>query len=223
MPSAPALLAALALLACAGGGPRFDPDAELTHDGLRRLVNTRFDRAFARPGLDLSRYQRIWLVSAGIEYTRPPEPTYGAARGFALEPLDREPLEAELLAALRAALFGDGAWKPAEIPGPEVLLLRASLIDVVIEAPPEPVSSRSDVLIRSAGSATLVLDLRDSLTREALVRVADRGEFEPATGPMRSTAITNRREVRRTFEAWAQLARRRLDELRTLRLPESPA
>ena len=218
-----ASLAAVALLACLGGPPHFDFGAEPTHDGLRRLVDTRFERAWARPGLDLSGYQRIWLVSEGIQYERPPQQAYGAGRGFALEPLEREQLEAELLAAFREAFFADRTWKLAEAPGPDVLLLRASLIDVVVDAPPEPISTRSDVLIRSAGSATLVLELHDSVTRQALVRVADRGEFEPATGLMRSTAITNRREVRRTFEAWAQLARRRLDELRTLRLPESPA
>lgn len=220
----PALLAfaALAFVGCLGG-PHFDRGAEPTHDGLLRLSGTRFDRAWARPGLDLSHYTRIWLVLEGIQYERPPERLHGATRGFALEPLERQQLEAELLAALREALFGDGVWKLAEAAGPDVLLLRAALIDVVVDAPPEPLSARHDVFIRSAGAATLVLELHDSATRQVLVRVVDRGEFEPTTRWMRSTSITNRREVRRTFEAWAHLARLRLDELRTLRLPESPA
>lgn len=51
-----ALALALATLACAGGAPRFQtgPGAGLTHDGLLRLEHTSFDRAWARPGLDLS-------------------------------------------------------------------------------------------------------------------------------------------------------------------------
>jgi hypothetical protein len=215
----------LLVLACAGGGPRFQagPDAEITHDGLHRLEHTSFDRAWARPGLDLSGYRRILLVSDGIHYQRPPR-TGRAASDFALEPFEREQLETELRGAFVEALFADGAWRIAEVAGSEVLALRVALIDVVVTAPPEPVSSRDDVLVDSAGSAVLVLELYDSVTREALARVADRGEFEPAgTLLMRSNSINNRAEIRRTFRAWASLLRRRLDELRTLRLPEAPA
>ena len=216
------VFAALALVACAGAGPHFAPGGEATNDGLRPLAGTRFDRAFARPGLDLSRYERIWLVSEGIAYEKPPERARGSERDDPLEPMEREELESELFAALRTALFGDGVWKLAEIPGPEVLLLRVALIDVVVEVPPEPLSSRAQVFIASAGHAILVLELVDSVSGQALVRVGDRGEFEPTTGLMRSTSIRNRIEVRRTFEAWARLARRGLDELHAMKLPESP-
>jgi hypothetical protein len=220
---APAL-AGVALLGCLGGGPRFQtgPGAEVTYDGLHRLERTRFDRAWARPGLDLGHYQRILMDFGGIHYKRPPQRRRAGA-DFALEPLEREALEAELRGAFQEELFGPGGWKVAEIPGPDVLRLRLTLIDVVVDAPPEPISSRADVLIDSAGSATLVIELFDDVTGEALVRVADRADFEPSVGLMRNTAITNRTEVRRTFQAWARLARRRLDELRTLRLPESGA
>jgi hypothetical protein len=220
-----ALALALAALACAGGPPRFQsgPGAEVTHDGLVRLEHTAFDRAWARPGLDLSGYRRILLVSDGIHYKRPPA-RGRAASDFALEPFEREQLEAELRGALLEALFGDGAWKIAEVPGTDALTLRVALIDVVVTAPPEPLSSRDDVLIESAGTAQLVLELYDSVTREALARVTDRGEFEPAGQRlMRSNSINNRTEIRRTFRAWAILLRRRLDELRALKLPEAPA
>jgi hypothetical protein len=213
---------ALLALACAGGAPRFEtgPDAEVTHDGLRRLEHTSFDRAWARPGLDLSGYRRILLVSDGIHYKRPPASR--RTRSFALEPFEREALETELRKAFVEALFGDGAWQVAEVASPEALLLRVALIDVVVTAPPEPYSSRDEILIDSAGSAVLVLELHDSVTREALARVADRGDFEPAgTQLMRSNSINNRAEIRRTFRAWASLLRRRLDELRALRLPEA--
>jgi hypothetical protein len=219
------LALALAALACAGGAPRFQPgpDAEPTHDGLLRLEHTSFDRAWARPGLDLSGYRRILLVSDGIHYTRPPR-TGRSAVDFALQPFEREQLETELRGAFVEALFSDDGWKIAEVAGPDALLLRVALIDVVVDAPPEPLSSRDDVLVDSAGSAVLVLELYDSVTREALARVADRGDFEPAGGAlMRSNSINNRAEIRRTFRAWAGLLRRRLDELRTLRLPEAPA
>lgn len=217
-----ALSAALLALACAGGPPHLQtgPDAEVTHDGLHRLEHTSFDRAWARPGLDLSGYRRILLVSDGIHYKRPP--AAGRALAFALAPFEREALETELRTAFVQALFDDGAWRVAEVAAPEALLLRVALIDVVVSAPPEPSSSRDDVLIDSAGSAVLVLELHDSVTREALARVADHGDFEPVGAElMQSNSINNRAEIRRTFRAWASLLRRRLDELRTLKV--SPA
>jgi hypothetical protein len=223
-PRGAALALAVFSLACAAGAPRFrtGADAERSHDGLLRLEHTSFDRAWARPGLDLSGYRGILLVSDGSHYQRPS--ARGPGRDFALQPFEREQLEAELRGALVEALFADGAWKIAEVPAPDALILRVALIDVAVTAPPEPLSSRDDVLIDSAGSAVLVLELHDSVTREALARVADRGEFEPAGGAlMHSSPIDNRAEIRRTFRAWASLLRRRLDELRTLKLPEAPA
>jgi hypothetical protein len=215
--------AAAALLACAGSGPRFDEGAPLSKDGLRPLLNTRFDKAWAKPGTDFSRYQRIWLVSEGVAYSEPPERAYGARTTSSLAPFQQQELEAALLAAFREAFFADGAWKLAEGPGPDVLLLRAGLVDVVVDAPPEPMSVRTDVIVASAGRATLVLELLDSATHEVLARFADREEFEPSAGRMQANVVTNRLEIRRTVEAWAGLARRRLEDLRALALPAAAA
>jgi hypothetical protein len=216
--------AASALVACAfSGPPELDTDGPASRDGLLPLRNTRFDRAWAKPGLDLSHYQRIWLVSEGVAYREAPERPYGASTDAAQEPFKREELETTLILALRQAFFADGAWKLAEAAGPDVLVLRAALVDVVVDAPPEPISVRHDVIVESAGRATIVLELLDSTTREVLVRFVDRAEFEPSSGRMQSNAITNRLEIRRTLEAWAQLARRRLEELRALKLSDSPA
>jgi hypothetical protein len=213
-PAPLAAFAVAALLACAGGPPRFDEGAALTEEGLRPLLHTRFDRAWARPGLELGRYQRIWLVLDGIHYSDPPEPAYGGLRDDSTAPFHREALEAELLTSLRRAFFGDGAWKIAEAAGPDVLLVTAALVDVVVGVPPEPLSVRADVYLESAGEATFLLVFRDSATRDALVRFADRSQFEPATGMIRSSSLANREELRRTLDTWAGLARQRLDELR---------
>jgi hypothetical protein len=214
-----AALAAAGLFACMGGPPTLDVGGTPDADGLRPLLNTRFSRAFARPGLELSRYSRIWLESAGVEYGEAPESPYGGQIDSATAPLKRDELEAELLATFREFLFADGGWKVAEAAGADVLLVRVALVDVDVYVPPEPISSRTRVILEASGRATLLLSAHDSTTNEALVRFADRRDFESAVGPRQSTSLTNRQQVRRTIEAWAQLARVRLDELRTVRLP----
>lgn len=216
-----AALAAAGLLACAGGPPELDASAPADADGLRPLLNTRFSKAFARPGLDLSRYSRIWLQSAGVEYGEPPESPYPGQTDWSTAPLQREELEAELLDTFRQTFFPDGAWKMAEAAGADVLLVRVALVDVEVFVPPEPISARAEVLLEASGRATLLFSAHDSVTNQALLRFADRRDFEPATGLRRSSPLTNRQQVRRTLEAWAHLARVRLDELRTSKLPEA--
>jgi hypothetical protein len=210
---------AVLCLACAGAPPHFDADGAADADGLRPLVGTRFDKAWARPGLDLSRYSRIWLVSAGVEYGEPPEKPYGGQIDWSTAPLQREELEAELLSAFRQAFFSDGGWKIAEAAGADVLLVRAALIDVEVYVPPEPISARAAVILESSGRATLLLGVHDSVSNQALLRFADRRDFESAVGPRQSSPLANRQQVRRTLEIWAELARFRLDELRGMRLP----
>jgi hypothetical protein len=71
---------------------------------------------------------------------------------------------------------------------------------------------------------TLILDVRDSLTREPLARVADRRAIQPATGGAgrvyRSTPVRNWGEVRNRMHRWASLLREGLDYLK--QLPEVP-
>jgi hypothetical protein len=71
---------------------------------------------------------------------------------------------------------------------------------------------------------TLILDVRDSLTREPLARIADRRAIQPASsGAGRvfySNPTRNWGEVRDRMQRWASLLRQGLDYLK--QLPEVP-
>jgi len=97
--------------------------------------------------------------------------------------------------------------------GPDVLLVRGALLDVVSYVPPEPVAGRVDVYLSSVGEATLVLEVRDSITEAILVRAVDRRAAEAMGGWLQeSNRVTNTSEVRRLAKRWASLLRTRLDE-----------
>ena len=96
--------------------------------------------------------------------------------------------------------------------GPDVLLIRGALLDVVSYVPPEPIG-RVDIYLRSVGEATLVLEIRDSITDAILVRVVDRKAAEDVGGRLQeSNRVTNTAEVRRLAKRWASALRKRLDE-----------
>ena len=85
------------------------------------------------------------------------------------------------------------------------------MFDVVSYVPPEPVG-RTEIFLSRVGEATLVLEIRDSVSEAILVRAVDRRAAEDAArGFSRSNRVLNRAEVRRMANTWARLLRERLD------------
>lgn len=204
---------------CATAPGGIDTGGEMTHDGLYPVKNSRADQAWARPGFDLSGYDRIMLEDAGIEY-RPggesPRTTIDSSRGadhYELTEDQKSRLESVLMQAFHQELGRSDAFEIVDEPGPGVLLVRGSLLDVVSKVPPEPIG-RTDFYLTSVGEATLVVELRDSVTNAIMARAVDRRAAERPGGTMfESNRVTNTTEVRRLAQTWASRLRTRLEEL----------
>jgi hypothetical protein len=208
----------LVLTGCAASTPTIDtsPEAEVTFDGLHEIKGGKADQAWAKPGMDLSQYSKIMLQGAGIEY-RP-----GGESGRSLSARNRGgPYEVteDQKARLRAVVaegFLEELSKSERFtivsePGPDVLLVKGAILDVVSYVPPEPLGM-GNIYISKVGEATLVLELRDSITEAILARAVDRRTAEDITRMNESNPITNTAEVRRLIRAWARLLRERLDQ-----------
>jgi hypothetical protein len=86
-------------------------------------------------------------------------------------------------------------------------------LDVVSFVPPESVG-RSDIYLARIAEATLVLEIRDSITEAIMVRAVDRRAAEQGKGSVvtPSNRVTNATEVRRLARTWARMLRERLDD-----------
>ena len=73
-------------------------------------------------------------------------------------------------------------------------------------------SSRDRIYLSRVGEATLVLELRDSITEAILARAVDRRAAESSFSMSESNRVRNRSEVRRMAATWARMLRTRLDE-----------
>ena len=212
--------AALALGACATPAPTIDTseDAELTFDGLSPILNSRAAKAWAKPGLDLTVYTKIKLQSAGIEYRPGGESGHtmsSRSKGGPYEMSEDQKARFQSLAAEVALeeLGKSERFTIVDEVGPDVLIVRVALLDVVSFVPPQT-AGRSEVFLNSVGEATLVLELRDSITDAILARAMDRRAAEDRTGSMtRSNSVTNSTEVKRMIRRWMSYLRERLDEL----------
>ena len=128
------LLMLATMLACAPRVPTIQtgPDAEVTHDGLHRVTGARrIQRAWVKPNLDLQPYSKLLPVSAGIHFRRPPRK---ASREFALSEAQQEFIRDGLRTALQEELERRGKWEFVTEPGPDVLVMRGAIIDLVVTA-----------------------------------------------------------------------------------------
>ena len=211
---------ALGLAGCAASTPTIDtsPEAEVTFDGLHEVKGGSADQTWARPGADISQYSKIMLQGAGIEYR--PGGVKGRSWGATSRggPYEVTAEQKERFRALVGEKFLEELSKSEHFtivsePGPDVLLIRGALLDVVSWVPPEPIG-RGEIFISEVGEATLVLELRDSITEAVLARAVDRRAID--SGGMgnlsSSNPVTNQADVARVVRSWARKLRERLDE-----------
>ncbi|MEL7447719.1 MAG: DUF3313 family protein [Pseudomonadota bacterium] len=218
-------LAAVTLAGCAST-PEFQqgPDAEVTFDGLTRLTGTTMDTVWARTDTDLKGYTKVMFEGVGIEY-RPVTGPYSGRAGrsssintgnrseYQLDDATKQRFEETISKAFRDAIASSKTLQVVDKAGPDVLLIRGGLLDVVSNVPPEPMG-RGDIYISKVGEATLVLEIRDSESEAIFARAVDRRAAEPAGNQMRlSNRATNAAEVRRLGQFWGNLLRKGLEEL----------
>jgi len=97
-------------------------------------------------------------------------------------------------------------------PAPDVLLVVGGLLDVVSRVPPETVG-RSRIFIDRVGEATLILEVRDSVSNTIIARAVDRRAAESGMEMMESSRPRNRAEVRRLGRRWGGLLRNGLEQM----------
>ena len=208
------------------GKPRLEtgPDAEVTHDGLHRVDKAVMGMAWVKPDIDLRPYTKIMLVGAGISY-KPVDDKgerYWPARGsntpseFPISDEAKQRIRAEVSEAFAKELERNERYEIVTEPGAGVLMLVGTIIDVVSKVPPvDQCVGRCEVYLTEVGQATLVVELRDSVTNEVLARAADRRAAEAAF-PIDANSVTVWPEVRRLAQQWARIIRNRLDEFQTI-------
>ena len=221
-----ALFALAALSAGCTSTPEFQTgsDAEVTHDGLTRLDKTVMDVVWARTDIDLTGYSKVMLEGVGVEF-RPVDGPYSGRAGtstmrsssskseFQLDDATKKLVVEEISGAFIEELARSDKYEIVEVAGPDVLLLRVGLLDLVSRVPPTP-AGRSSIYLDSVGEATLVMELHDSTSGAILIRAVDRRAAETSPGmPMESNTVTNRAEVRRLGRRWASIIRGGLDSL----------
>lgn len=226
-PFFPVLLAllltpALGMMGCAASQPDSSPRVAaaepLSYDGLTPLQNTMMSRVWVREGIRLSGYRKVLLSGAEIRYRPAPPPTAEgqkkAATEFPVSPAEKAALEQLISEEFGRALERLTLPQVTE-PGPDVLLVRGYMLDVVSQIPPDS-RDNGGYVIDSAGQATFMVELVDSQTSTVLVRALDTRSARTPGEHYRSNTATNRAQVRRLIARWADLLVDALNDLTTI-------
>lgn len=154
-------LVALMLFGCGSTG---SSTPEVTKDGLVKVSGTGRAHLWIKPDHHIGRYDDILINAVGYQYGR------GQDR------LDSDQ-EAEITAMLEGALMGVAESEHVDIveaKGPCVVAVNLGLMDLRLHTSSGATSQTS--YVSSFGSATMIVEFRDSESEEALLRyVANRG------------------------------------------------
>jgi hypothetical protein len=196
------------------------PNAEVSYDGLVRVKKSVVDAAWVKPDFDLTPYTKIMIASAGLSFKKvKPVSSFEARQGaseFPISPEAQEMFRDIMKEEFTAELSKLKRYQIVDKPGPDVLLLVGAVINIVSSVPTDVDSpsfaGRGGVYLTSVGQATLVIELRDSLSNEILGRAID-GRAAESPFAFEANKVTVWTEVHRLAQAWASLLRKRLEEI----------
>lgn len=195
--------------------------AEVSYDGLHRVDHARMDEVWAKPDVDWSQYRNIMLAETTVAF-KDVNPRsnrlYRRTRhvtAFAISEKNKQQITTETQAAFNKELRKVKQFEVVSEAGDDVLLVNTSVIDVVSHVPPEEFG-RTDVYLRSVGEATLVMEFRDSISQEILLRAVEKRRDDREVFWHRSNPVTNLSELRSMINSWSRFLRKRIDQLAEL-------
>jgi len=190
-------------------------------DGLVQVKAKRLDLVYLQPGADFRGYTKVMLAPTELAFQKDWRRDYNSAtRSLSGRVSDRDIQEA-LTKGVAAAndIFAD-AWTKAGYtvvsePGPDVLRVNTGIVNIRVSAPDQRTAGRSYNFAGEAGSATLFVEARDSMTGALLGRAIDQKIAGDNSTAWR-TSSSNRADFRAMAERWASASVRGIDELKSL-------
>lgn len=190
-------------------------------DGLRRVSSKRMDLVYLQPGADFRGYTKVIVDPTEVSFRKDWRQDYNrGSRDLGGKVSDRDIQNAISKGVVAAGDIFTNAWRNggyaiADQPGPDVLRVRTAVANISVSAPDVRTASRSHNFSNEAGEATLVVEVRDSLTGALLGRAIDQAIVGDNSVAWR-TSVSNRADFRNVVEGWAKNGVRGMNELKAL-------
>jgi len=196
--------------------------------GSKDLVkhkSSQFQEMWVNPDADISKYNKLYLWNSIFQFrdvsdNKVNRTTTAMMRGdqghFTVPPEEQERFKKLVIDIVVKEIGRSKQFDVVESVGPGTLLIRAAVIDIISNVPPN-VGRSANVHLNSMGEATFVFELIDAETGVIQVRTTDRRYIQPAAAMNTvSSAPTNSATAWNYVEMWAQdqamTLRRQLDK-----------
>lgn len=212
--------ALLALTAHAATERKMDESSSI--DGLQVVKVKGIDVAYARPGASLAAYSRVKIDPVEVAFRKDWDPARTGS-SFKLSAEERESIRAGVAKIVHEEFVRElgrgGGYPVVDEAAPDVLRVKARIIDLYVNAPDTLSAGRSRTYVLSAGEMTLAAELFDSESGELIARVADRREARGTGRLQLSSSVVNAGEAATIASAWARILRKQLDQARSIGKP----
>lgn len=194
----------------------------VSFDGLSLVEDGRADIVYRLPEADFSIYNKILLAEPRIAFRKDWKSDHNFnTRGIRVDDEDMAQMIArgkELFFEQFTKELTDAGYELVQQPGEDVLFVAAAVRDLDIYAPdPNNMAGMWRIIAaESAGSATLMIELYDSVTGQILARAVDvQKEFGDDFRMRRRSQFTNVNDARLAFSDWAQMLVKGLESARS--------
>ena len=200
----------LAALAAAAFAPAFAANNPTQAEGLAAVKSPTLDEVYLRPAVDLAGYRKVIVEPARVEtqkgWRKSINEQREPSRWLTAED-EREMVDSAASGMTKAvsAAFAARGFEVVTAPGPGVLRIAPSTMDLFVNAPDAMTPTRQGQITQhEAGNATLMLDIRDSVSGTLVGRVVDRNTARQVGRFNTVSLISNQFWFDAMFSAWAR-------------------
>ena len=190
-------------------------------DGLVQVKAKRLDLVYLQPGADFRGYTKVLLAPTELAFEKNWQRDQNRTSRALSSRISDSDIQNALKQGVAAAddIFADawtkGGYTIVTEPGPDVLRVNTGIVNIRVSAPDQQTAGRAYNFAGEAGSATLFVEARDSMTGALLGRAIDQKIAGDNSTAWR-TSSSNRADFRAMAERWASASVRGIDELKSL-------
>jgi len=208
-----------ATLVCAPFAAAQDSGA-WSEGGLQKIQVKGLDVVYARPGATLAGYTKVMLAPISVAFHKDWAKTVKVGTNRQISPSDQQRIREKLAKAMQEEVVKElnaGGYHLVTAPGDDVLGVEMAVVNLYVRAPANlSGQSGKDFYAVTAGEMSLVIQLTDSVSGDAIARAFDNFRATEYTNPERITRADNETEVRSAASQWAKALRNGLDRAKAI-------
>jgi len=192
----------------------------VSFDGLTLIEHAEVDVTYVLPEADFSIYNRFMIMEPAVAFRRNWQRDVNRGVRSPAQQVSTRDMEriksqmSELFLEVFTQELTNGGFTIVEEPDEDVLILRPAIVNLDVTAPNTQTANRTQTFVANAGSASLFIELYDSLTGQILARAVDSRSARPSASFQWASSVTNRAEARNALRIWARTLVDSLNEVR---------